>query len=78
MVSTKDVIKGIILATIIGPPIVAAIIVIVQKGSPYLAIYLLGFMLVLSLVIMTLYDVLIAPLFNKLTPVSFKYFFSPF
>ncbi|XP_028052800.1 UDP-glycosyltransferase TURAN-like isoform X2 [Camellia sinensis] len=30
MVSSKDMIKGIILATIIGPPIVAAIIVIVQ------------------------------------------------
>ncbi|CAL5390918.1 unnamed protein product [Camellia sinensis] len=63
-----DMIKGIILATIIGPPIVATIIVIVQKGGPYLAIYLWGYMLVLSFVMMTVYDVLIAPLFNKLTP----------
>ena len=48
-----------------------------QKGGPYLAIYLWGFMLVLSLVMMTLYPILIAPLFNKFTPVSFKYSFGP-
>ncbi|KAI5389471.1 hypothetical protein KIW84_074944 [Lathyrus oleraceus] len=45
--------------------IVAAIIVIVQKGGPYLAIYLWAFMFGLSLVMLT---ILIAPLFNKFTP----------
>ncbi|KAA8520674.1 hypothetical protein F0562_015054 [Nyssa sinensis] len=64
----RDMIKGIILAILIGPPIVGAIIVIVQKGGPYLAIYLWAFMLVLSLVMMTVYPILIAPLFNKFTP----------
>ncbi|CAK9156732.1 unnamed protein product [Ilex paraguariensis] len=64
----RDMIKGIALSIVIGPPIVAAIVVIVQKGGPYLAIYLWGFMLVLSLVMMTLYPLLIAPLFNKFTP----------
>ncbi|CAI9781542.1 unnamed protein product [Fraxinus pennsylvanica] len=64
----RDMIKGIVLAMVIGPPIVAAIIVIVQKGGPYLAIYLWAFMLVLSLVMMTVYPILIAPLFNKFTP----------
>ncbi|GFS38800.1 peptidase family M48 family protein [Actinidia rufa] len=64
----RDMIKGILLSIVIGPPIVAAIIVIVQKGGPHLAIYLWGFMLVLSLVMMTLYPILIAPLFNKFTP----------
>ncbi|KAG8653526.1 hypothetical protein MANES_05G031000v8 [Manihot esculenta] len=39
-----------------------------KKGGPYLAIYLWAFMFVLSLVMMTLYPVLIAPLFNKFTP----------
>jgi hypothetical protein len=43
-----------------------------QKGGPYLAIYLWAFMFVLSLVMMTLYPVLIAPLFNKFTPVSIE------
>lgn len=41
-----------------------------QKGGPYLAIYLWGFMFVLSILMMTLYPILIAPLFNKFTPVS--------
>ncbi|XP_073281823.1 CAAX prenyl protease 1 homolog isoform X2 [Primulina huaijiensis] len=64
----RDMIKGIALAVVIGPPIVAAIIFIVQKGGPYLAIYLWAFMLVVSLVMMTVYPILIAPLFNKFTP----------
>ncbi|KAG4992667.1 hypothetical protein AAZX31_09G234300 [Glycine max] len=64
----RDMLKGIFLSVIIGPPIVAAIIVIVQKGGPYLAIYLWVFTFGLSIVMMTLYPVLIAPLFNKFTP----------
>ncbi|KAE9615808.1 putative ste24 endopeptidase [Lupinus albus] len=64
----RDMIKSIFLSILIGPPIVAAIIVIVQKGGPYLAIYLWAFMFVLSIVMMTVYPVLIAPLFNKFTP----------
>ncbi|KAK5811865.1 hypothetical protein PVK06_027244 [Gossypium arboreum] len=66
----KDLIKGICLAIILGPPIVSASIVIVQSGGPYLAIYLWAFMFVLSLVMMIIYPVLIAPLFNKFTPMS--------
>ncbi|KAL9141985.1 hypothetical protein ABFS82_14G140000 [Erythranthe guttata] len=64
----RDMIKGIALTIVIGPPILAAIIIIVQKGGPYLAIYLWAFMLIISLVMMTIYPVLIAPLFNKFTP----------
>ncbi|KAI4303380.1 hypothetical protein MLD38_039020 [Melastoma candidum] len=63
-----DTIKGIFLTALIGPPVVAAIILIVQNGGPYLAIYLWGFMFVLSLVMMTIYPILIAPLFNKFIP----------
>nr|ACU19312.1 unknown [Glycine max] len=50
----RDMLKGIFLSVIIGPPIVAAIIVIVQKGGPYLAIYLWVFTFGLSIVMMTL------------------------
>ncbi|XP_042496370.1 CAAX prenyl protease 1 homolog isoform X5 [Macadamia integrifolia] len=64
----RDMFKGICLSIILGPPIVAAIIIIVQKGGPYLAIYLWGFMFVLSIVMMTIYPILIAPLFNKFSP----------
>ncbi|KAL8554245.1 hypothetical protein ACS0TY_002447 [Phlomoides rotata] len=64
----KDMIKGIAVSVVIGPPIIAIIIIIVQKGGPYLAIYLWAFICVLSLIITALYPVLIAPLFNKFTP----------
>ncbi|CAK9209810.1 unnamed protein product [Sphagnum troendelagicum] len=64
----RDMLMGLGLMVAVGPPIVAAIIIIVQKGGPYLALYLWAFMLVLSLVLMALYPVLIAPLFNKFTP----------
>ncbi|KAI3980015.1 hypothetical protein MKX01_042669, partial [Papaver californicum] len=64
----KDQLKIILLSVIIGPPIVAAIIYIVQIGGPYLAIYLWTFMFVLALVVMTVYPILIGPLFNKFTP----------
>ncbi|RRT57894.1 hypothetical protein B296_00027467 [Ensete ventricosum] len=64
----RDMFKGICLSILLGPPIVTAIIFIVQKGGPYLAIYLWAFMFALSLVMMTLYPILIAPLFNKFTP----------
>ncbi|KAF3796506.1 CAAX prenyl protease 1-like protein [Nymphaea thermarum] len=64
----RDMFKSMCLSLVLGPPIVSAIIVIVQKGGPYLAIYLWAFVFVLSLVMMTLYPVLIAPLFNKFTP----------
>ncbi|KAL5718685.1 Ste24 endopeptidase [Ranunculus cassubicifolius] len=64
----KDIIKGLFLSALLGPPVMAAIILIVQKGGPYLAIYLWGFIFVLSILMMTLYPILIAPLFNKFTP----------
>uniref|UniRef100_A0A2P2M8T9 CAAX prenyl protease n=1 Tax=Rhizophora mucronata TaxID=61149 RepID=A0A2P2M8T9_RHIMU len=64
----RDLLKRICISIILGPPIVSAIILIVQKGGPYLAIYLWAFMFVLSLVMMTLYPILIAPFFNKFTP----------
>ncbi|KAL6899521.1 hypothetical protein ACP4OV_006179 [Aristida adscensionis] len=64
----RDMIKGILLSMLLGPPIVAAIIYIVQHGGPYLAIYLWGFMFALAIVMMTIYPVVIAPLFNKFTP----------
>ncbi|KAM7260763.1 hypothetical protein ACFE04_026238 [Oxalis oulophora] len=64
----KDLIKAIFLAIFLGPLIVSAIIVIVQKGGPYLAIYLWGTTYVLSLAMLTLYPILIMPHFKKFIP----------
>lgn len=43
---------------------------LLQLGGPYLAVYLWAFLLVLSVFMMVLYPVVIAPLFNTYTPVS--------
>ncbi|KAJ8450256.1 hypothetical protein Cgig2_033450 [Carnegiea gigantea] len=64
----KDKLKGIALAIFIVPPIVAAIIVVVQKGGPYFIIYLWSFAFVVPTTMMFIYPVLVAPLFNKFTP----------
>ena len=72
----RDMVMGLGLMVVVGPPVVAAIIIIVQKGGPYLALYLWAFMLLLSLVLMAVYPVLIAPLFNKFTPVSLASFWA--
>ncbi|CAN6232318.1 unnamed protein product [Urochloa humidicola] len=64
----RDMVKEILLSIILGTPIVAAIIYIVQIGERYLVMYLWGFMFVLDLLMMTIYPIVIAPLFNKFTP----------
>eukprot|EP00246_Nothoceros_aenigmaticus_P009360 TRINITY_DN24819_c0_g1_i1.p1 TRINITY_DN24819_c0_g1~~TRINITY_DN24819_c0_g1_i1.p1 ORF type:complete len:455 (-),score=34.42 TRINITY_DN24819_c0_g1_i1:213-1517(-) len=66
----RDMIMGLCLMIVLGPPIVSAIIFLVRIGGPYLAIYLWGFMFALSLLLMALYPLLIAPLFNKFTPLE--------
>ncbi|KAF8652934.1 hypothetical protein HU200_062363 [Digitaria exilis] len=64
----RDMVKEIMLSMILGPPIVAAIIYIIQIGGHYVAIYLWGFTFVLAVLMMTIYPIVIAPLFNKFTP----------
>eukprot|EP00897_Mesotaenium_endlicherianum_P000131 jgi/Mesen1/10118/ME000075S09626 len=78
----KDMVLELALTALLGPPIIAAIITIVdvraptlslvkvQYGGPYLALYLWLFLLAMSLVFMALYPVVIAPLFNKFTPLK--------
>ena len=50
------------------PPIIAAITLILKNTGPLVALYLWFFILVVSLFMMTIYPVVIAPLFNKFTP----------
>eukprot|EP00245_Coleochaete_scutata_P015436 TRINITY_DN687_c0_g1_i1.p1 TRINITY_DN687_c0_g1~~TRINITY_DN687_c0_g1_i1.p1 ORF type:complete len:429 (+),score=85.40 TRINITY_DN687_c0_g1_i1:15-1301(+) len=64
----KDMIISLVLGAVIGLPLMAAFIYIVKIGGPYVAVYLWVFMLVVSLVFQVIYPVLIAPLFNKFTP----------
>jgi STE24 endopeptidase len=50
------------------PPILSACIYILQIASPYMPLYLWAFIFVIQLVMLVLYPSLIAPLFNKYSP----------
>ena len=56
------------LGIVLLPPIIAAITLILKNTGPLVAIYLWFFILVVSIFMMTIYPVAIAPLFNKFTP----------
>ncbi|CAM9212474.1 unnamed protein product [Discosporangium mesarthrocarpum] len=63
-------IKGIILSVLIGAPALAMALHIVEWGGRFFYVYLWVFMLCLTLVMLTVYPVLIMPLFNKYTPLE--------
>lgn len=58
----------IALGLVFLPPIIAAVTLILKNTGPLVALYLWFFILVVSLFMMTIYPVAIAPLFNKFTP----------
>lgn len=61
----KDSIKTLVLSLVLVPTLEAVVIPIIQYGGDLLALWLWLAMLTLSIVMMTVYPVLIAPLFNK-------------
>ncbi|XP_034233532.1 CAAX prenyl protease 1 homolog [Thrips palmi] len=63
----KDEIKKFFLSQVITFPILSGIIFIIKAGGPYFAFYAWGFTTVVILVMMTIYPVYIAPLFDKYT-----------
>jgi STE24 endopeptidase len=60
-----DTIKRLLLGAVLIPPIVAGFTYILQHAGPWVPLHLWGFVLSVSLVMLTIYPVLIAPLFNK-------------
>ena len=66
----SDKIKGLLLSAIIGAPVIAAVVKIIKWGGEYFYIYLWSFMFVFTLFMTTIYPVVIAPLFNKYTPLD--------
>lgn len=63
-----DKIKELILTLILTPIIVAPLIAIIQWGGEYFYFYVWSFLLVFGIVMLTIYPVLIAPLFDKYVP----------
>jgi STE24 endopeptidase len=70
MTFVTDFMKSMVLTFVIAPPIIAGIVYILLHTGPAMAMYLWSFMFVLSLVMLTIYPILIAPLFNKYTPLE--------
>ncbi|KAG6610683.1 CAAX prenyl protease 1 [Phytophthora cinnamomi] len=65
-----DKIKSFMLFVVIGFPVTAALIYVIRWGGEYFYMYVWAFLFVFSVVMMTLYPVLIMPLFNKFTPLE--------
>jgi STE24 endopeptidase len=65
-----DTLKGLLLSTVLGAPILAALITIVRMGGDYFFVAAWAFIFVVSLFLMTIYPTFIAPLFNKFSPLE--------
>ncbi|XP_058822873.1 CAAX prenyl protease 1 homolog [Topomyia yanbarensis] len=66
----KDQIKSFLVGQVLTVPIVSAIVYIVQIGGDYFFIWLWVFMGIVSLILITVYPVYIAPLFDKFRPLE--------
>lgn len=66
----KDQIKAFFVSNLISIPIVAAIVYIVKIGGPYFFLYLWAFVGIVSLILITVYPVYIAPFFDKFRPLE--------
>jgi len=65
-----DLVKGQALSLAFGIPLGAAFLKIIQKTGDQFFFYLWAFTLVVQLGAITIYPILIVPLFNKLTPLE--------
>ena len=63
----RDKLISLLLTFVIGGPIIAAIISIIRWGGEYFFFYVWAFLLAVSVLMMTIYPTVIAPLFNKYT-----------
>uniref|UniRef100_A0A1L8D956 CAAX prenyl protease n=2 Tax=Nyssomyia neivai TaxID=330878 RepID=A0A1L8D956_9DIPT len=66
----KDQVKGIVVSSILAVPIVAAVVAIVQQGGDYFFVWLWVFTSGVTLLLMTIYPSVIAPLFDKYKPLD--------
>jgi len=63
-----DKLKGLGLTAVIGAPFVALLLKIIKMGGESFYIYVWAFTFVFSVIMMTIYPVLIMPMFNKYEP----------
>ncbi|EMG47484.1 CAAX prenyl protease 1, partial [Candida maltosa Xu316] len=65
-----DMLKGIGLSIVLGSPVIAGFLKIIDYFDDKFIFYLMGFILVINLIGMTIVPTLIMPLFNKFTPLE--------
>ena len=66
----KDMLKGILLAAILGTPLILLILWIMQQAGSLWWLYVWGVWMAFSLIMMWAYPRFIAPLFNKFEPLE--------
>lgn len=66
----KDQLKSLLLSLVITLPIMAIAIYIIMLGGNMFVVYLWSFTTVATLILLTLYPTVIAPLFDKFVPLS--------
>lgn len=66
----SDLVKGQILSIVLGGPIMAAVLKIIQKTGNEFFYYLWIFSIVVQVFMITIYPIVILPLFNKLSPLE--------
>nr|CAD7423331.1 unnamed protein product [Timema monikensis] len=66
----KDKLKAFVVMQVIMLPLISAMIYIVKVGGDYFFIYLWVFAMMTTIFLMTIYPNVIAPLFDKYTPLS--------
>ena len=65
-----DLIKGAVLTILIGGPVVLAVLALMERAGPLWWLWAWGLWLVLMLVMTWAYPAVIAPLFNKFSPLK--------
>lgn len=66
----RDKFVALLLTIALGFPIASFVVCLVRWGGPYFYFYVWAFLFVISVLLMTIYPTLIAPLFNKYTPLD--------
>jgi hypothetical protein len=63
--SNADKLKGIVLSALLGAPFVTAVLCVIKRGGEHFFFWLWLLVFAFQIVLLTIYPVAIAPLFNK-------------
>ncbi|GAA5184673.1 M48 family metallopeptidase [Niveibacterium umoris] len=66
----SDLIKGVLVAAIVGIPLIAVVLWMMQRTGPNWWVWVWAFWLGFNLLVMVLYPIVIAPIFNKFVPLE--------